>query len=583
MVRRRALVASLVLLVVVGLGYAVFSAYRAASSLLAVSDSAALLREQVSVGDQAAAQQTLVQLQADAALAHERTDGPMWSVGRHLPLLGDDVRAIQVVAEQTDVLATDALPRLVAVADQLTLQTFSPRDGRFDLDAIAAVVPDLTAAAGVLATADDEIGGIDPEGLVGRLRVPVTRLAADLSTVTSATQAAERAGLLLPEMLGGEGRREYLLLMQNNAEIRSLGGIPGSFAVITAEDGRLEMGRQGSILDVFPDFDSPVVELTDEERSIFPTTLATDLRDTTITPDFPRAADIASRLVGRSLDTTFDGVLSVDAVTLSYLLDGVGPLELVDGTVLTSGNAVDELLNRVYVRFEGNGEAQDALFADAARRVFDAFTGGAANAPVVVQGLVRAASDGRVLVWSADPQLEERIAETGLSGALPTSSTRPDVGVYVSDAIASKLEYYLDTSPMLRATTCEAGVQTMRLGVRLSSEATEDVADLPLVDERFGLPEGLPRGDMALNVRVFGPVEGELTELRVNGQPQSVAGGTYEGRPVAVVPVTISPGSAVNVEMVVTSGPDQTGDPRLSRTPGLYAARGTATIPSACG
>ena len=39
-------------------------------------------------------------------------------------------------------------------------------------------------------------------------------------------------------MLGGDGPRNYLLVFQNNAEIRATGGLPGSWAEVHAEDGK---------------------------------------------------------------------------------------------------------------------------------------------------------------------------------------------------------------------------------------------------------------------------------------------------------------------------------------------------------
>lgn len=40
-------------------------------------------------------------------------------------------------------------------------------------------------------------------------------------------------------MLGADGPKNYLLLFQNNAEVRSLGGNPASLMLLRVEDGRL--------------------------------------------------------------------------------------------------------------------------------------------------------------------------------------------------------------------------------------------------------------------------------------------------------------------------------------------------------
>ncbi|TFB67457.1 DUF4012 domain-containing protein [Cryobacterium sp. Hz9] len=48
-----------------------------------------------------------------------------------------------------------------------------------------------------------------------------------------------RAVQLLPAMLGADGQRSYLLLFQNNPEVRATGGLPGAFAEISTENVKL--------------------------------------------------------------------------------------------------------------------------------------------------------------------------------------------------------------------------------------------------------------------------------------------------------------------------------------------------------
>ena len=69
-------------------------------------------------------------------------------------------------------------------------------------------------------------------------------------------------------MLGADGPRTYLMLFQNNAELRATGGIPGSFATITARNGKISLGRQGDA-GTIGRFDAPPIPLTPDERALF--------------------------------------------------------------------------------------------------------------------------------------------------------------------------------------------------------------------------------------------------------------------------------------------------------------------------
>ena len=88
-------------------------------------------------------------------------------------------------------------------------------------------------------------------------------------------------------------------------------------------------------------------------------------------------------------------MLSLDPVAMSYLLEGTGPVQVGDVT-LTSDNLVDELLSRPYRELEP--AAQDELFQQAARAIFEASTGKLASPMRFVEGLERAAREGRLLV-----------------------------------------------------------------------------------------------------------------------------------------------------------------------------------------
>ena len=47
---------------------------------------------------------------------------------------------------------------------------------------------------------------------------------------------------LLPQLLGEDGKRTYLVMVQNPAELRSAGGMVGTIAAITADKGTITIG-----------------------------------------------------------------------------------------------------------------------------------------------------------------------------------------------------------------------------------------------------------------------------------------------------------------------------------------------------
>ncbi len=553
---------------------------RAAILLQRASDASQVLLAQVAQGDADGARRTAEVLEDAARRSHDSTDGPLWAVASWLPVVGDDVDAVRVVSREVDRVATRAVPTVVDVTAQVGLDAFSPRDGRIDIANLESVAPRLGAPRRALDEAARNVGDIRPEDVGGRLQVPVRRLQDVLTGAASAARVADTAATLLPDMLGAQERRRYLLLIQNNAEVRSLGGIPGSWAVIEADRGRVRMTEQGSAIDV-PPVDDPRLAVPASQYGAVPVSAAEDLRNTTSVPDFPEAARFAGSLVGEATDTRFDGVVSVDPVTLGYLLQGLGPVTLGDGTRLTSENAVDELLNGVYRRYTTDPLAQDAVFEDAARSIFDAFVGGRGATQPVLEALVRAAVDNRVMVWSADRSEQRRIRTTGVSGVLSQDTDRARVGVFVDDSKGSKLQYYLETSHTLTSSRCvDDRSQELTLRTRLSSVVPR--SGLPVSITGFRLP-GLSATDQRLSVRVVAPAGGVLQQVRLGDVDRQPVGGRLGDRRVTVVPLTLRAGESVDLTVTMRTGDGQTGDPVLTSTPGIRAEPNDVRVRSACG
>lgn len=578
---RQAVTTAVVTIVLLLLVFFVWQAARAAVALDRARDQSTTLLVQLAQGSTDDARVTAEQLRESTGDAHGYTSGPLWAVGSHVPIVGNDIGAMRTVARQLDRIADQAVPPVVDVSQKIGVQTFTPKNGRIDLESLRTLRPALKRADQVLAEANRELDAIDTDSLVGRLREPISRLRSDVSTGAFAASAAHDAADLLPDMLGGTGTKRYLLVVQNNAEVRATGGLPGSLSVITAKQGKLSMGKQGSTANITIS-KKPVVQLTADEKSVFSTAMATDFRDANFTPHFPRAAQIIRAFAGKAFDTTFDGVISVDPVTLGYLLDGVGPVGLDDGTQLTASTAVDELLHGVYLRYADDLVKQDQVFADAARSIFDAMVGGGADAQRVVEALVRSARENRVLVWSKDGSIEQAIRRTGLSGVLPEGGKSPAVGVYLNDSTGAKMQYYLDSASALRSVRCLDGDrQVLDLRTTLASSAPASADKLPI--SVTGLGTFFPRGVQGVNVRVFAPKGGTIDEISIDGQRQTVSGGTLGDRQVAVVPVRLKPGEDVAITARMTTAPHASGRAVLSTTPGIQPAANDVRVASACG
>ncbi len=578
--RRRFALAVLGIVVVLALAVTTWEAFRAVSSIREAEQTADVLTDDIVEGDVDSARVTLEKLDESTSRAANSTNGPVWWLGAHVPIVGRNIDAVRTAAREIDQVTDEALPGIVDVTDSVRLETFRPKGGRLDLAAVAVAAPAIARADQVLADANRDIAAFDVDGLVAPIRQPVSQLQEKFDRTATAAGAANEATKLLPSMLAADGKkRVYLLLIMNNAEIRSLSGMPGSVAEITARGGKVKMERQGGIHDVKP-LKKPPIRLTKAEGRVLQSSVATDMRDTAAVPHFPRAAELAAAVVGERWQEKYDGVIAVDPISMSYMLGGLGPVAIGDGETITSTTAVATLLNGVYVKYPTDVSRQDDVFETAAKRIFDAMVDGQGDSVAVIRALVRGVAERRIMVWSRDQGEQERIQSGFLSGSLETGRGRPQVGVFVNDGAGSKMEYYLTMGSMVRSLRCvDNDSQVLRLTTTLTNGAPANAPQLPL--SVTGLGTLVARGHMLLPTMIIGPHGGSIVSITVDGKPAPNGGAKYLGRPVATVARQLPPGRTSTIVTTMRTPALSPGDPELRTTPGIVPNADSAG-PSAC-
>lgn len=578
--RRWRLVVTVLLLVLIGTaGWLGWQGWHALRDLKAAEASAEDLRASFTDDDPAVRDRAIADLQDAAAAARGRTDGPLWGALTHLPVVGDDVRGVRAISSSLDTLATDAVPPLVTTVDGLDGITTK---GRIDLDAVRRLETPVREANAALAAADADVAHLDSSGYVGPLKSRFDTYADLVGDAARGLAAGDKTVSVLPTMAGADGPRNYLMIFQNNAEIRATGGMPGSWALLHADRGELSMVQQGTAGD-FGERAEPILPLSKAELALYDEQLGTYFQDANFTPDFPRAAELwSARWEEQFPGTKLDGVVSLDPVAMSYLLDGTGNIQ-VDGLTLTSDNLVDQLLNQAYIDLEP--AEQDALFADVARALFDAVTEDLASPVDFVSGLDRAAGEGRFRVAAVDPGVQKELSGTGVEGALVgDDGTTPHVDIGLNDATGSKMSYYLRYWSDLNATGCTDDRQTFAGSLTLSQAISpRDAAALPVSVTGTG-GFGTDRGSQMVLVRLYGPFGGTVEGVQLDGKKldADLKIVDVDGRPATTVVVLLSSREDSTLIWTMRSGAGQTDAVHLGITPSVQAGGRRSAFASAC-
>jgi hypothetical protein len=576
-VTRRRLLLSLAILLLLAIAYVGFRVWQVKGDLTQAESSVDDLTAAIEDENEAGRDEAIEDLRDAASSAEDRTDGFVWGALTKVPVLGDDAAGVRALSRSLETLATDGIDPLVETLDALEQVSVN---GRIDLETVEGLRAPVAGARTAFEDAADKVSSIDTSGLVGALRPRFEDYVDRVDEASSALTSAETAIEVLPTMVGGDGPRDYLLIFQNNAEIRATGGLPGAWAQVHAEDGRVEILRQGSAND-FDVLADPILPLTDEERAVYGPELGRYFHDPGFTPDFPRAAELwRAHWEAAFPRAPLDGVLALDPVAMSYLLEGAGPVTL-GSVALTPENVVEELLSKPYRELDP--EAQDALFEEAAGLIFTAITGDVESPVDLVRGLNRAADERRFLVASFDEAVTAELEGTRVLGQLSgDDGSTPHVDVGLNDATGSKMSYYLRYWAKVRATSCEGGRQQLEGSMSLSQAiAPADAAVLP-DSVTGGGAFGTEPGTQLVAVRLYGPHGGSIDAIRVDGAQVTLGKRLIDGRPVTTLAISLETTKDVVITWSMTSGEGQSGDGFLDMTPGVQPGSKSSTFESAC-
>jgi hypothetical protein len=506
--------------------------------------------------DPAQATPALERLAAEAGAAHDLTSDPVWSLAERTPWIGPQLAAFATVASASDRLFAQSLLPLAIAAQEVSLDDLRPRDGHFDTTALSTLAIPSQSAAAVASRAAADIDAIDPTPLVGAVASAVDQARTAFDSAAGAVDALRRATELLPSMLGQDGPRTYLLLVQNNAEWRSLGGVSGTVIELRADHGALSLVDTHSATSLSRGISGPVVELPSDLQKIYDTRPARYFHNLTQIPSFPIDGPLAREMYRQQTGREVDGVMAVDPVVLSYLLEATGPLALPDGESLTGDNAVPLLLDDVYRRY-ADPAAQDAFFAGATGAVFEALRAGRGSTPGLIAALARGVQERRVLAWAAEPTEQAVIEGTTLAGQLPASDGRTArFGVYLNDGTGSKMSYYIVPKVELRWGSCrtsvDASARDVTLTLTLSNTAPADAATaLPGYVTGNGV-YGTPPGAATVVTDVYLP-EGWAAVQTATSSGTEFTRASLEGREVLTVGATVAPQKSAQVEITATA------------------------------
>ncbi|UKA65935.1 DUF4012 domain-containing protein [Arthrobacter sp. FW306-05-C] len=583
--------AGLLLVVAAVGGWLFYRAMDIRGELAAVNNVLPEFEKKLLAHDEAAARSALTDIQAHIQRARSSATDPVWKAAGSVPGVGKNFSTVSELVLSADDVVVGAAQPLLSVYGALDWKALKPVQGKFDLEPLRASSPSIVSAANTVDLTYQRLSSIEDGGLLPEVAQPLATAKSSLSSLRESLSVAADASALLPKMMGTEGTRHYLVLIQNNAEVRATGGLPGALAVLRIENGTMSLDAQssGAALGKF----SPAVAVDPAQTAIYSKRLGSYISDVNLTPDFPTAAKAAKAMWETRHGTQIDGVIALDPVVLSHILKASGPMAIPDLSpelgqrvpgILTEGNVVKALLSDIYSATQSN-ELQDAYFASVSKEVFNLLGSGKISPDQLLGALTTSVEEHRLLVWSTKEEEQDVLERTLVGGAVsgPTVGGA-SFGVYFNDGTGAKMDYYVRKTVRLESVCTGSDYAEYKVIVSMTNTAGEDAASaLPVAvtgDGRFGTP----RGTIQTNVTVYGPSLSHLDAALEDNAKVSFGSYVHYDRPVGIVTTRLEPGQTSEIEMTFVNVV-QHAEPEVVVTPTLQDVKEVLlpTVRASCG
>ena len=564
--RRVARVATIAAGVLVALGTAwiLITGIMARHRLESVRAELHQLRARIAAGDGAGARRVAAQISRTARDARDLTTGPAWALASDLPWVGDPLDTVRGIATVAADLGTNVLPEVVTATETLDPTTLRAADGRIDLARVAAMAPIVDHVSGAVDDAERRLRGLPSDTWLSSAdsgRNDAVRVVGDLS---SAVHDAAVGAHVIPAMLGQDGPKTYFVAFQNEAEARGTGGIPGAFAILTADHGLVHF--TGFYNDSTLVSTTSGIDLGQDYRQLYGTAGTSYYANGNLSPNFPYAARIWSAMWQRHSGKRVDGVIALDAFALRYLLHVSGSAEMANGDRVTSDNVVPLTMSWVYIKYPKITDvfARRRYLLDVAKAAATAVLEPRTDTIGLLKAAAKAAGERRLLVWSADPSFEQQLGTTPVGGVVPESNA-PYIGLSIYNNAGNKLDYYLDRTLSWVRKGCDAS-RTVTVTITLHNSALG--SGLPqYVTTRYDAHSyPVQPGDNRLAVGYFATAGAHLRHVLVDGKQATASVGTERGHPVFTVDLEL-PHSSTRTIVLTLVEPKGKGAPIVLRQP----------------
>jgi hypothetical protein len=360
-------------------------------------------------------------------------------------------------------------------------------DGAIDLDRLEQVAPRVDSVLNELGTAEASLRSVQAEtGWTSPLDGVRNQALAEMTPVRNAVEVLVDIAPVLPQALGADGPRRYLVAIGNQAEMRASFGAPLTLLMVEFDDGRISIPVKGQTsTELFPPLNARVNWFGPAYNPFFAGNQRN--RPFVVTNTHPNLLFSAQEMAGAWEGGNYpdvDGIITLDLTAIAAALRATGPIESdVYGSV-DADQIGQILLIDAYQDF-GQDDALERQTAnqDLLDRLLNRILSGndLVNA---AQALVSTAPGRHFQVWMRDRRLEQLALDANAAGVVDDPGVGDWSAMYTQNGNQSKVDVFQQRNQLVVVNLSEDGSARVRQQLTLTNATPPDRPEGP--PERVG-------------------------------------------------------------------------------------------------
>ncbi len=310
----------------------------------------------------------------------------------------------------------------------------SRRQALADLVELMATTTGLAAEASARIQASRDELQLVPTGLVGPLEDARLLIREKSDRYAPLLEAYVEVGGVIPSVLGWPTPKRYLVLAQDNLELRPTGGLGGVYGIVTVERGSVTERTFRNIAFIDYQDGHQYIEPPAPLKGHLLGDTAWQVADAGWSPDFPSAAQDIIRLYEiETGDRDIAGVIALTPLAIDKLLEVTGPIAVpgYDVTV-TAGTTAVRSLEQVELDPKPGEERKAFLNAFASILLDTTLSLPPASWPRLFERFQQMGAERDAIAWFRDPETQAFVVKSGSWGG--TVRQEPGDYVYAVDA-----------------------------------------------------------------------------------------------------------------------------------------------------